>query len=138
MPGAGYGTAPGRGVPVMPLHRKEIAMIVLWIVLGLLCALLAVLLVRALLFHAPRAEAVAPAPVEVDANEAARALSELVRCKTVSHADAAEDDLAEFDRLTALLPALFRVCTRFASRKRSGTADLFTAGRAQAPKPRWC
>ena len=55
-------------------------MTVLWIILGLMVALLCVLVVRALLFHPRRAEAIAPATVNVDANEAARALSELVRC----------------------------------------------------------
>lgn len=99
-------------------------MTVLWIILGLMVALLCVLVVRALLFHPRRAEAIAPATANVDANEAARALSELVRCKTVSHADAVGDDLAEFDKLVALLPTLFPRVHAACSFEKIGTRGL--------------
>ena len=91
-------------------------MILLWICLAALAALLCVLVVRALRFHAPREDDLYTAEIAVDAQAAAQALSALVRCKTVSHADRAEDDAEEFEKLEALLPTLYplvhRTCTR--------------------------
>jgi carboxypeptidase PM20D1 len=89
-------------------------MIVVWLLLVLLCIVIAVILLRALRFRPQAEEAVAPVKTDVDAGEAARNLAALVKCRTVSHADATLDDEKEFAGLVALLPELFpnvyRVC----------------------------
>ena len=82
-------------------------MIVLWGLLVALGAAVVVLLVRTALFRPRLSAAVAPQTVAVDGAFAADALSALVCCKTISHADPAEDDEAEFVKLVGLLPALF-------------------------------
>jgi carboxypeptidase PM20D1 len=89
-------------------------MIAVWLILTLLCAAIAVILLRTLRFR-PRAEAAVTAVrTDVDADEAARNLAALIKCRTVSHADATLDDEKEFTGLVALLPELFpnvyRVC----------------------------
>ncbi|NCU20914.1 M20/M25/M40 family metallo-hydrolase, partial [Candidatus Falkowbacteria bacterium] len=78
-----------------------------WILLALVLAALLVMLVRAMRFR-PRSTPPAPPVAEaVDAEAAARCLSALVQCRTISHADPAQNDEAEFTRLRALLPELF-------------------------------
>ena len=89
-------------------------MIGLYIGLGLLALLLAVLLIRAAAFR-PKPQKVAPREdVTFDREAAVVALQQLVRCKTISCNDPALEDEAEFQKLIDLLPQLypevFRVC----------------------------
>jgi len=81
--------------------------VLLTLLLLCLLTLCAVLVARALLFHPPRTQAVAPCTATINAEEAAQALSALVQCKTVSHPDAVYDDEAEFEKMVNLLPTLF-------------------------------
>ena len=78
-----------------------------WIVLALVLAALLAMLARALRFRPLNTPPAPPVTEAVDADAAARCLSALVQCRTVSHADSAQNDEAEFSRLTALLPQLF-------------------------------
>ena len=87
----------------------------LYIILGALALLVAVLLLRAAMF---RPKASAPAdnqPVAFDKDAAISALQKLVQCKTISYNDKALEDEAEFQKLIDLLPQLypevFKVCT---------------------------
>lgn len=85
-------------------------MIGLYIILGILAVLLlliTVIIVRTLRFVPTDAEREAPEPVSFDGDKAVSDLSEMVKCKTVSHLDSALDDEAEFDKFKALLPRLF-------------------------------
>ncbi len=82
-------------------------MIVLWILLGLLVLFLAVILIRTLLFRPAKETREAPEPVDFDREGAVLALQALVRCKTVSRYDHAEEDDAEFEKLISLLPTLY-------------------------------
>lgn len=85
-------------------------MIGLYIILGILAVLLpliAVIILRTLRFVPTDAEREAPEPVSFDGDKAVSDLSEMVKCKTVSHLDPALDDEAEFDKFKALLPRLF-------------------------------
>ena len=85
-------------------------MIGLYIILGILAVLLpliTVIIVRTLRFVPTDAEREAPEPVSFDGDKAVSDLSEMVKCKTVSHLDPALDDEAEFDKFKALLPRLF-------------------------------
>ncbi|NLI20525.1 MAG: M20/M25/M40 family metallo-hydrolase [Clostridiales bacterium] len=79
-----------------------------WIILSVLpLLLLAVLILRAVRFRPRREKPVAPVSVPLDADAAARALSALVRCPTVSHPGGEGEDQAAFDSFAALLPQLF-------------------------------
>ena len=78
-----------------------------WFILAALLGFLCVLTVRALRFAPLPVTAPAPVSVTVDENAAAHALSVLIQCITVSHADSTLDDNAEFEKLEALLPQLY-------------------------------
>ena len=82
-------------------------MTVLYIILILIAALLAVILLRALAFRPKAAENREPEAVSFDGDAAVNALAELVRCRTVSRYDKSLEDDAEFDKLIGKLPALY-------------------------------
>ena len=73
----------------------------------LLGVLIAVLIIRALRFVPGEQTAVPQTPVEVDAEKAAKDLASMIRCKTISHANASLDDETEFLKFEMLLPELF-------------------------------
>jgi len=79
----------------------------LYILLGLLAAFLAVILIRAALFKPKAQPPVSQEPVSFDADAAVRSLAELVKCKTVSYNDPALEDDGEFAKLVSLLPSLY-------------------------------
>ena len=78
-----------------------------WIILGVIVALLAVVLIRTLMFT-PKDEGKKEAEkIEFDGDAAVNALAELVRCKTVSRYDPEQEDDAEFEKLIGKLPVLY-------------------------------
>ena len=85
------------------------------IVLGLIVLFLAVILVRAAMFRPKAQPPISQEPVEFDKDAAVESLAALIRCKTVSYSDHALEDDREFQKLIALLPALypnvFAVCS---------------------------
>ena len=82
-------------------------MIALFVFLGLLVLFFAVILLRTFFFRPAAAKAETPESVELDREGAVSALQALVRCRTVSRYDHAEEDDAEFEKLLALLPTLY-------------------------------
>ena len=86
-----------------------------WIVLAVLAVLIAVILVRTALFRPKEQKEAAYEEISFDREAALGALAALVRCRTVSSEDPAKEDDAEFEKLIALLPALyprvFETCT---------------------------
>lgn len=82
-------------------------MLVLYILLGLLAAFLAVILVRAILFVPGKCNSSAPAPISFDKEAAVNSLAALVRCKTISYTDPSLEDNAEFQKLVTSLPSLY-------------------------------
>ena len=74
---------------------------------ALLALLIAVVIIRALLFKPQRGHASHTEPVSVDAAKAAYSLSEMIKCKTISSVDTGAEDEAEFSRFKAKLPELF-------------------------------
>ncbi len=82
----------------------------MWIVilvLALVVVFLLIIVLRALAFKPKPEPAPDPSEVSFDADGAVQALAALVRCRTVSRDDPAEEDDAEFDKLTAMLPTLY-------------------------------
>ena len=78
-----------------------------WILGGLVAAFLAVVLIRTAIFCPKKASEIDDSPVSFDEAAAIDALAALVRCKTISHVDPQQEDDAEFEKLIALLPALY-------------------------------
>ena len=78
-----------------------------YIILGIVGLLLAVILLRALLFNPKPQKPIYEEEVHFDKASAVNALSQLVQCKTVSHDDHTQEDEAEFQKLISLLPVLY-------------------------------
>lgn len=84
-------------------------MIALYLVLAVFAVLIAVIFIRTLLFVSKKEDAVDSYPVSFDTEKAAAALSEMIKCKTVSDKNSDNEDDAEFEKFKNLLPTLFPV-----------------------------
>ena len=85
-------------------------MIGLYISLGIfavIAVLVAIILIRTARFKPIDLEREEPSPVSFNGDKAVSDLSEMIKCKTVSHLDKSLDDEAEFEKFKALLPRLF-------------------------------
>ena len=82
---------------------------ILWAILILLCAFIAIVLIRTLRFK-PTA-GLTPTLLEgeevFDKDGAVSSLQALVRCKTISNSDPSLEDDGEFEKLIDLLPQLY-------------------------------
>ncbi|MEG0901679.1 MAG: M20/M25/M40 family metallo-hydrolase, partial [Clostridia bacterium] len=86
-------------------------MTIVWILLVALVCLIGVLVARALAFR-PQEEALPTAePFPVDVQAATAHLQAMIRCKTISDADEARIDTAEFVKFQALLRQLYPATT---------------------------
>ncbi len=87
---------------------------ILYCILVVLAIFVAVILIRTLRFKPTAQPQIFDDEVKFDENESISALSQLIRCKTVSYYDPSLEDDAEFEKLIALLPKLypnvFKVC----------------------------
>ena len=90
-------------------------MIVLYVILGLLGLLLAILLLRAAMFRPKAQKPISDEEIHFDKDSAISALQTLVQCKTISYNDPTLEDDAEFEKLISALPALypkvFEICS---------------------------
>lgn len=82
-------------------------MIILYIILALLAAFIAVILIRTALFKPESKTSVTPENVEFDKEGAVNGLAELVKCRTVSNCNASLEDDEEFEKLISKLPELY-------------------------------
>ena len=91
-------------------------MIALYIVLGIIALLLLVAVVKALLFVPRKEILVEKDNIEIDLDKAARDLSDMIKCKTISNRDRTLEDDEEFKKFINLLPERFpnihKSCTR--------------------------
>lgn len=99
-------------------------MVILWIVLGLIAALLLVLVVRALLFKPKKEQRAAPEPVSFDEQRAVESLRQMVMCKTVSYHDRSKQDEAEFEKFRELLKTRYPLIHKNCSLERIGPAGM--------------
>ena len=74
---------------------------------AVLIVFLTVITVRAICFRPPVATSKNTESENFDSDGAVSSLAELVKCRTVSRFDGAEEDDAEFEKLVALLPKLY-------------------------------
>ena len=77
------------------------------VILYILLVFAAVILARTLMFTPPKEETKEFEEIELDGAESIRNLFALIRCRTVSHANPALEDEAEFEKLVGLLPSLY-------------------------------
>ena len=94
-----------------------------YIALGSPFLLLAlVILVRTLAFRPKKKAKTNITPITVDEKRATTELSSMIRCRTVSDADPAREDTAEFEKFEKLLPTLypnvFATCERIDIKER--------------------
>ena len=86
-----------------------------YIILGLVALFFAVILIRTLTFKPKAQPAISNEEIPFDSDAAVHALSELVKCKTISYNDHDLEDDAEFQKLIDMLPTLypkvFEVCS---------------------------
>ena len=99
-------------------------MTILWCVLGLIALFLAVVLARAALFSPPGEEPCKTAPFSIDEKTAAEHLSQMVKLKTVSSRDPAEEDEEAFEAFRELLCRLYPKVTAACPRERIGRTGL--------------
>ena len=78
-----------------------------WLIAAILLALVAVIAIRTLRFTPKPQPTLSEEAVEFDKDAAIEALTQLVRCKTISYNDKSLEDDAEFDKLISLLPGLY-------------------------------
>lgn len=95
-----------------------------WILLGCLVLLLAVILIRTLLFTPPKEEAPVPAPVSIEAEKAADHLAQMVRIPTVSSRKESEQNPEAFEAFRALLHTLYPRVAAACPRERIGNTGL--------------
>lgn len=106
------------------------------LLLAALAALAAVVVVRTLSFTPKPEEPVAPMPVAVDREKVVRDMQDMIRCRTVSHADESLTDFAEFDRFHALLAERFPLVHKAATLEHVGkTGLLYTLRGKKSDKP---
>ena len=90
-------------------------MTALYVILGLLGLLLAVVLIRAAMFRPKVQKDLSQEEITFDKDASVAALQKLVQCKTISCNDPAQEDEAEFQKLIDMLPQLyphvFSVCS---------------------------
>ena len=110
-------------------------MYILYAVLALLSGLLAIILLRTLLFRPQSTVRREPAPCPLDGEAAIAALAELVRCRTVSRYTEEEEDGVEFERLIGLLPTLYPHVTAACPMQRFPGRGLFFCWRGKTPAP---
>ncbi len=82
-------------------------MIALAVIAVIIVAFLAVILIRTAAFKPKEGAKVVETREIFDEEKPVKSLQAIVRCRTISHYDPAEEDEAEFARLVGLLPELF-------------------------------
>ena len=76
-----------------------IALYILYAVLGIIALLLGIAIIRAILFVPKKEENIEIESLEVDVDKAANDLSEMIKCKTISHRDRSLENDEEFGRV---------------------------------------
>lgn len=116
-------------------------MIALYVILGIIALIFAIVLIRTLLFVPKKEEKIEVQALEVDLDKAAKDLADMIKCKTISHRDSTLENDEEFERFISLLserfPLIYKNCTfeRVSSRailyrlkgKSSSAPSVFTA-----------
>lgn len=99
-------------------------MTVLWVILGIVAAFLLVIIVRAIRFQPPQAEAANAAQITVDTERAVEHLASMVRLRTVSSRNPELVDESQFTAFQNLLTELYPEVAKTCPRERIGLTGL--------------
>lgn len=99
-------------------------MVVFLIILGVLCAFVTVLLIRAARFQPAAQEQVEPAATAVDEAGALAHMQAMIRVKTVSYRDKTLEDDSQFEAFVNLLPTLYPALHEALTLERVGSRGL--------------
>ena len=98
----------------------------LFLVIGILVVLIAVILVRTLLFRPEKQDILSPAEIPLNREKIKQDMIDMIRCKTVSNRDESLVDRGEFDKFKALLQERFpQIMKRCEYREIGKTGLLF-------------
>ena len=98
----------------------------IYVILGIILAFVAIVLVRTLMFKPKQNDFRTVEEIEVDSDKVIKNLQKLVKCKTVSYFDHSLENDKEFKKLVDLLPKLYpNVCKKLKLTKFDGRALLF-------------
>ena len=104
----------------------------MWLI-PLLVVLVAVILIRTLLFVPKKQDETSPEAINVDADKATRDLAEMIKCQTISHRNPDEDDEGEFLKFEQLLPKLFPGVYATCSFEKVGNRGLLLRWKGKNP-----
>ena len=104
----------------------------MWLI-PILVVLVAVILIRTLLFVPKKQDETSPEAINVDADKATRDLAEMIKCQTISHRNPDEDDEDEFLKFEQLLPKLFPKVYATCSFEKVGNRGLLLRWKGKNP-----
>ena len=104
----------------------------MWLI-PILVVLVAVILIRTLLFVPKKQDETSPEAINVDADKATRDLAEMIKCQTISHRNPDEDDEGEFLKFEQLLPKLFPKVYATCSFEKVGNRGLLLRWKGKNP-----
>lgn len=111
----------------------------LWIILGLIAAFIAVLLIRTLAFRPAAVQPAVNVPVELNEEKIVADMADMIRCRTVSDRDPALVDWAEFEKFQSLLTERFPLIHSRCSLEKVGrTGLLYRLPGKASDKPSVC
>ena len=106
-----------------------------WIVFPIIVVIfLAVILIRAAMFKPKKAAQAPVPPVFVNGEKATSDLAEMIKCKTISHADVSLDDESEFEKFEKLLPELFPAVFKKCSFEKVGNRGILIHWKGKSPE----
>ena len=106
-----------------------------WIVFPIIVVIfLAVILIRAAMFKPKKAAQAPVPPVFVNGEKATNDLAEMIKCKTISHADESLDDETEFEKFEKLLPELFPAVFKKCSFEKVGNRGILIHWKGKNPE----
>lgn len=105
-----------------------------WLLIpAVLILFIATILIRAIMFKPKAAETKTVSPVYVNGEKATHDLGEMIKCKTISHADKALDDISEFEKFEKLLPELFPEVFKKCTYEKVGDRGILIRWRGKSP-----
>ena len=105
-----------------------------WLIpVAIIVLFFAIIFIRAFLFVPKKAEHKNIDAVYVNGDKASHDLSEMIKCKTISHRDDSLDDISEFEKFEKLLPELFPAVYGKCSFEKVGKRGLLLRWKGKSP-----
>lgn len=105
-----------------------------WLIpVAIIIVFLFIIFIRAFLFVPKKKEPKNIDAIYVNGDKSSHDLSEMIKCKTISHRDVSLDDTAEFEKFEKLLPELFPAVYAKCSFEKVGTRGLLLRWKGKSP-----